>query len=68
LAHLVQQDRVAQVQVRRGRIETGLDPQRTAAFQALGQLLPLDDLVGATRNGGQRQLKLAHAFLSEATR
>jgi hypothetical protein len=62
LAHLVQQHGMAQVQIRRRRIEAGLDAQRPAAFQPLDQVFPLDDFVGATRNRGQRLLKLAHAF------
>ena len=47
LAHLVQQHRVAQVQVGRGRVEAGLDPQRPALGQARGQFVDLEDFVGA---------------------
>ena len=39
LAHLVQHDRVADVDVGRGRIETELDAQRRAGGRAAGQLL-----------------------------
>jgi hypothetical protein len=50
------------MQIRCRRIETRLDPQWAADLQALGQVFPLDDFVGATGNGGQRLLKLAHVF------
>ena len=45
LAHLVEQHRVAQVQVRRGRVESGLDAQRAAFLQAGFQLVALEQLV-----------------------
>jgi hypothetical protein len=38
LAQLVDKHRVTQVQVRRGRIEAGLDAQRLAALELLNQL------------------------------
>ena len=52
LAHLVQQHGVADVQVRRGGVEPGLDPQGPApGFHGRGepgfQLLALEDFVGA---------------------
>src|SRR5687768_9627892 len=51
LPHLVEQHGMAQVQVRRGRVETGLDPQRAprlhGSAQPRLQFLALEDLVGA---------------------
>ena len=47
LPHLVEQHRVAQVQVRRGRVEARLDPQRPAERQPALQLVALEDFVGA---------------------
>jgi hypothetical protein len=35
------------VQVGRGRVEAGLDPQRAAQLQAGGQFLALEDFVAA---------------------
>jgi hypothetical protein len=43
---------VAQVQIRRGGVETGLDPQRAAAFQAVAKLLGLEDFVGTATDQG----------------
>ena len=62
LAHLVEQHRMADVQIRRRRVETGLDAQRPTRFQPLHQFFALDDFVRATRNRGQRLFQLAHAF------
>ena len=45
LAHLVEQHGVAQMQIRRGRIETGLDPKRAAELQARFQLLRFEDFL-----------------------
>ncbi len=39
LAHLVQDDRVAEVQVRRGRVQAELDAQRCAALLGTRQFL-----------------------------
>ena len=47
LPHLVEQHGMAEVQVRRGRIEARLDAQRAAELQAGLQLVALEDLVGA---------------------
>ena len=47
LAHLVQQDRVAKVQVGRGRIETGLDPQRAPERELFLELGSHQDLGSA---------------------
>jgi len=41
LPHLVKKHRVADMQVGRGRVETGLDPQRAALAQAGGQFIHL---------------------------
>jgi hypothetical protein len=67
LAHLVEEHGVPQVQVWCSRIKTSLDPQWPPALEALGKIFTLDDFVGATRNRGQRPLKLAYAFLSGMT-
>ena len=48
LPHLVEQHGVADVQVRRGRVEAGLDAQRAARLAGgRVQFLALEDLVGA---------------------
>ena len=47
LPQLVDQHRVAEMQIRRGRIETGLDPQRTAGFELLDEFGFDDQLVAA---------------------
>jgi hypothetical protein len=47
LPHLVEQHGMAQVQVGRGRVETGLDPQRPAGLEPGLQFLALEDLVGS---------------------
>ena len=47
LAQLVDQYRVAQVQIRRGGVESGLYPQGPASGEALGELLLDEDLLGA---------------------
>jgi len=48
LFHLLQQHRVAEMQVRRGGIEAGLDSKRLACFngflQSAGQVFFVDDL------------------------
>src|SRR5262249_23702792 len=44
--HLPKKHRVAQMQVRRGRIEARLHPQRTSEFQPLSQVLLADDFGG----------------------
>ena len=46
LAHLVQQHGVAEVQVGRGRIEAGLDAQRTASLQPRLELIKLEYFLG----------------------
>ncbi len=48
LAHLVDQHRVAHVQIRRRRIESGLDDQRLAALQPNLQPVLRQHLVGAS--------------------
>ena len=47
LTHLVQQHRVAQVQIRRGGIESCLDPERTRFGEPRPQLLAPQQLLGA---------------------
>ena len=63
LAHLVEQHGVPEVQVRRRRVETGLDAQRTSRLQARLQFVGLDDLVGTTADDLQRLLQLCHGYL-----
>ncbi len=48
LAHLVEQHGVAEVQVGRGRVETGLDAQRTPLFELLDQFGFEQQFVAAT--------------------
>ena len=48
LAHLVQQDGMADMQVGRGRVEAGLDAQGPAQLEAGLQLFALEDFIGAT--------------------
>ena len=60
LPHLVEQHRVAEMQIRRGRIESGLDPQRAAELEARLELLALDDLVGAAADESERGLQIGH--------
>src|SRR5690606_13837754 len=65
LAHLVQQHRVAQVQVGGGRVEPGLDPQRAPQLEPGLQLLALEDLVGAAGEqlqGGGVEVGLGHGI------
>jgi hypothetical protein len=47
LPHLVEQHGVADVQVRRGRVEAGLDPQRAPDAQARLEFVGLEDFIGA---------------------
>ena len=54
LPHLVEQHGMAQVQVRRGRVETGLDAQRAAELEPGFQLLALEDFVGAAADQVER--------------
>ncbi len=60
LPHLVEQHGVAEVQIRRRRIEAGLDAQRAAELQARLELLALDDLVGAAADQIERVLQIGH--------
>jgi hypothetical protein len=60
LAHLVQQHRMAQVQVGRGGVEAGLDPQRAAFLQARTQILELEDLVGTAADQGKGFFNRGH--------
>ncbi|MNY83665.1 hypothetical protein D3C86_2265880 [compost metagenome] len=54
---------MAQVQVRGGGVETGLDAQRAAAFQPLAQLLDLEDFIGATADLGKGLFNRGHVQL-----
>jgi hypothetical protein len=47
LAHFVEDDRVPEVQVRRRRVEPGLDPQRLPLGELAPQVLLLDELIRA---------------------
>jgi hypothetical protein len=47
MSHFAEQDRVPHMKIGSGGIETGLDPQRPAELQALGQFLLADDLYEA---------------------
>jgi hypothetical protein len=51
------------VQIRRSRVEARLDAKGTPKLESLDQFFLFDDLVGASRNGGKRLVKLVHAFL-----
>ena len=57
LPHLVQQHRMAEMQIGRGRIEARLDPQRPAELEARLELLALDDLVGTAADQIERVLQ-----------
>src|SRR3546814_7107899 len=58
LPHLVEQHGVADVQVRRGRVEAGLDPQRPARLQPCFELLALENLVGTARRSEEHTSEL----------
>ena len=49
LPHLVDQHRVAEVQVRRGGVEAGLNPQRLAALQLAFELRGQQQVLRAAR-------------------
>jgi hypothetical protein len=63
LAHLVEQHRVAEMQVRRGRIEAGLDPQRAAELEPREQIFALDDFFGAATNHVECLVDVVHSHL-----
>ncbi|GHA88527.1 hypothetical protein GCM10007067_28210 [Lysobacter bugurensis] len=50
LPQLVKQDRMTEMQIRGGRIEAGLDAQRTAELQTRFELLALENFIGTPRN------------------
>ena len=60
LAHLVDDHRVANVQVGRGRVEADLDPQGAAGFHPLLQVLHLDDLFRTPGDQPQGLLQVTH--------
>ncbi len=47
LPHLVNEDRVTDMKIRRCRVEPGLDAQRTTLLQPLEELLIPENLVGS---------------------
>jgi len=51
---------MAQMQVRRGRIETGLDAQRAVELQPRLQVFALDDFLGAATDQVERGLRIGH--------
>ena len=62
LAHLVEQHGMAEVQIRRGRIEAGLDAQRPAQPEARLQILTLDDFIGAATDQVERVVHVHHGI------
>ena len=53
LAHLVQHHRVPEMDVRRGRVEAELDPQRRAARELVRDLALDEEFVGAALEHGE---------------
>ncbi len=68
LPHLVEQDGVPQVQIGRGRIEPGLDPQGPAGAELLEQLVFTQHLVRAPHQLSQLLRNLAHLLPDTANR
>ena len=64
LPHLVEQHGVAQVQVGRGGVEAGLDPQRATELEAGLQLLALEDFIAAAGNQVEGMLQIRHGVLA----
>ena len=62
LAHLVEQHRVTQVQVRRSRVETGFHTQRPAELEPRFQVFALDDFLSAASNLLQRCRIVLHEY------
>ena len=60
LPHLVEQHGVADVQIGRGRIEAGLDAQRTAELEPRLELLGLEDFLGAAADGFEGMCEIGH--------
>ena len=60
LAHLVDDHRVAQVQVRRGGIEPDLHAQRSVEPETLLELLRLGDFVRAAGDQAERFVDIRH--------
>jgi hypothetical protein len=67
LAHLVEQDGVTQMQIRRGRIEAGLDAQRPAELEPRLEVLALDDFLGASSDQVERRIDVGHFVASIQT-
>ena len=61
-AHLVDEHRVAEVQIRRGRIEAGFDAQRLATAQLRQQLRLEQDFRRAALQLGQLLFSCQHKF------
>jgi hypothetical protein len=68
LAHLVEQHGVANVQVRRGRIEAGLDSQRSTQGQARLHLFDLENFFGTATDHVERVLIAVHVVFLGALR
>ena len=62
LAHLVDKHRVSDVQIRRGRVEAGLDDQRAAFFQLLAKSAIRQDLLRAAAELAQLNVQIRHRF------
>ena len=56
MTHFVDQHRMAQMQIRRSRVETRFHPKRFALFEFLPQVLFPDDFVRPTADPLQRFL------------
>ncbi len=61
-AQLVDQHGMAEMQIRRGGIETGLDPQRLAALELVDQFALDQDFLGAPFDSFQCGGHGVHAF------
>ena len=56
---------MAQMQIRRGRVEAGLDPQWTAKLQTRIKIGELDDFFSATANQLERSCDIVHVNLDK---
>jgi hypothetical protein len=63
LAHFVEQNRVAKMQIRRGRIEAGLDSQRPAELEPHEQIFALDDFFGTATYHVECFVDVVHSYL-----
>jgi hypothetical protein len=62
LAHFTQQNGMAQMQIRRGGIETGFDAQGFAGFEARNQVVFEENFFCPTPNNRQGFVNSSHAF------